>query len=289
MVSGFVWQKYDAGVPADITRGFVLPEAIEEAYQASEVSRRDENGVVVVTWYYYATLRQRFDYENYPFDRHTVWLRLWHPDHDRNVVLVPDFASYSTLKPEDLPGIDDSLVYVGWKPEYAGFSYATHQYNTSLGFAPGTSNLGGPELYFNVGLSRSLLGPLANDIIPTAVVFLLLFVCLSLTSSDGTKLQRSGFNTDASLGFCAALLFVALLAHSQIRNVVPAGQLAYLEEVVMLGYVAIFLVAVNVALLGSREVGRRLHYRDNHLAKLFYWPLVTGMLLIVTAISLHPW
>lgn len=287
-MSGYIWAKYDASIPADITRGFVLPEALEEAYEAREVDRHVEDGVVVIRWYFFATLRQHFDYQSYPFDRHTVWLRIWHPDHDRNVVLVPDFASYTTVDPEALPGVDDAVVLVGWEPEYAGFSYETHEYTATLGFSPGESDLGGPELYFNVGLSRSILGPLANDIIPTTVVFLLLFVCLSLSSSEGSKLQRSGFDTAASLGFCAALLFVALLAHNQIRDVVPAGQLAYLEEVVMVGYVAIFLVAVNAALLGSQEAGRRLHYRDNHLARLCYWPVVTGLILIVTVISLNP-
>jgi hypothetical protein len=202
---------------------------------------------------------------------------------------VPDFASYSTIDPKSMPGVDEQIVYSGWNPEFAGFSYESHSYNTTLGYPPGVSNLGSPELYFNVGLRRSFIGPLMSNVIPMLIVFLLLFVVLHLTSADGTRHERNGFDAAAILEFCAALLFVALLTHNLVRNVIPAGEFAYLEEVVLLGYVAIFLVSLDAALQGSAVARKRLHYQEHAVVKLCYWPLVTGLLLVVTVISLHPW
>ncbi len=75
-VSGYVWQKYADNIPADITRGFVLPEAVAEAYRSTEAYRVHENGAEVIGWYFSATLRQSFDYGHYPFDRQDVWLRI---------------------------------------------------------------------------------------------------------------------------------------------------------------------------------------------------------------------
>lgn len=87
-VTGYVWQVYAASVPSDIQRGFVLPEAVDEAYQTQEVYRHAEAGGETIGWYFHATLRQAFDYQRYPFDRQDVWLRLRHPDFGRGVLLV---------------------------------------------------------------------------------------------------------------------------------------------------------------------------------------------------------
>jgi len=124
---------------------------------------------------------------------------------------------------------------------------------------------------------------------PVSVVFLPLVVCLSLTTTDGARPRRSGFDTASALGFRAGPLFVALLAHSLIRGGVPAGQLAYLEKVALVGYAAIFLVAVNVAWAGMREGARPPRYPDNAVAKLCYWPVVAGVLFVVTVLSPRPW
>lgn len=285
VVSGYVWQKYDGSVPAGVARGFVLPEALEEAHEAEEVERFVENGVEVVRWYFHATLRQHFDYGRYPFDRQDVWLRLWHPDRGRGVLLVPDFASYPEMEAASLPGVDEELVFDGWSPEFAGFSYAVNRYSTTFGHPAEAVRDGAPELYFTVGLRRDVVGPLVGDVVPMGVVFVLLYVCLSLTTLDGERRQRTDFTTSSVLSFCAALLFVALLYHNRLRGALPANQLAYLENGWFIAYVAILLVAVNAALLGSRGSGGLLAFGDNALPKLLYWPLVSGSLLAATVVG----
>ena len=286
-VTGYVWQKYAPAIPPEITRGFVLPEA-EDAYAAEEAYRfTAADGTEVIGWYFHATLRQAFDYRRYPFDRQDIWLRLWHHDFGRRVVLVPDFASYDDLDPMALPGIEAQFVYDIWEPEYAAFSYAINRYNTSLGFAPSAERTGFPELYFNVGLKRSFVSPFFDHIVLAIVVALLLFAILVLTTTDEERRQRFGISTFGVLGSCSGLLFAVVVKHGQVRSSISPHQIAYLEALPFILYVAIVLVALNAILLVSPVRIGLIEYRHNLLPPLLYWPLLLGLLLTVTLFTFY--
>ena len=115
-MSGFVWQKYGPGVPADLRRGNVLPEQLENAYNPTPAWDITHDGVQEVGWYFSGQFRQNFDYHDYPFDQQDIWLRLWHPEVDYSVMLIPDFAAYRDLRPEALRGLDTQFVFGGWDP-----------------------------------------------------------------------------------------------------------------------------------------------------------------------------
>ena len=112
-ISGYVWQFYDAKIPTDVTRGVVFPEALDEAYAAQQAWRFRDAAGERIGWYFSGIFRQDFDYRLYPFDRQAVWLRLWHPDPEREVLLVPEFAAYPDLTPAALPG-DRTGVCLWW-------------------------------------------------------------------------------------------------------------------------------------------------------------------------------
>ena len=281
-VTGFVWQRYASTVPADVTRGFVLPEAVAEAYQADQAYTFEENGTQVIGWYIHATLRQAFDYGHYPFDRQDVWLRLWHRDFDRGVLLVPDFAAYADTDPASLPGLDEQFVYGGWDPETTAFSFATNRYNTSFGYSAVADRDSFPELYFNVGLKRDFLSPFFDHIILTLAVALLLFVILGLTTNDTELQQRFGLNTAGVVGSASALLFAVILKHSQIRSVIGSQQVAYLETLPMILYLTILLVALNAILLALPLNVKLVEYKKNILPVVAYWPFLLGVLLVTT-------
>lgn len=285
-VSAFVWQKYADGIAADVSRGFVLPEAVDEAYQADEAYRFEENGAQVIGWYVHATLRQAFDYGHYPFDRQDVRLRLWHRDFDRGVVLVPDFASYDEMTPTALPGIEEQFVYGGWEPEFSGFSYAHNPYDTSFGYADERRGPL-PELYFNLGIKRAFVGPFFDHIILAAAVSLLLFVVIGLTTNDEDLQKRFGFNTAGVVGSASGLLFAVILKHNQIRSLVANRELAYLEILPFLLYGAILLVALNAILLASPLDLWPIEYRKNLLPVIAYWPLLLGLLLTATLLVFY--
>jgi hypothetical protein len=62
-IAGFAWQTYGPEIPDHIMRGIVLPEAVEEAYEADEVWRvEQDDGTEQIGWYFSGTFRQNFDY-----------------------------------------------------------------------------------------------------------------------------------------------------------------------------------------------------------------------------------
>jgi hypothetical protein len=288
-VSGYVWQKWPPGVAADITRGFALPEAVDmadpgdPAYTATEA-----DGATLIGWRVQATLRQAFDYRLYPFDRQDVSLRLWARDLDRRVVLVPDFASYPSLDPAALPGLDRQFVYGGWTPVHAHFSYGATRNDATMGYTAAKA-AGFPELYFNVGLKREFLEPFLDYVIFALVVAMLLFGVLVLTVKDEASKNRIGISTFSVLGTSGTLLFAVILRESQLRSTIDPDQIVYLETLPLLLNLAILMVALN-AILHSAPLNRgraQPGYRFSHLPTLIYWPALLGALLAVTLVVFY--
>lgn len=281
-VSGYVWQVFDPTVPAALRVPIVLPEAVKEAYQATEAYRATIDGVETIGWYFSATLRQPFEYEAYPFDRQDVWIRLWHPSFTYDVQLVPDLASYHDTDPATLPGIEDQFVYGGWTPLYSGFSFAANTYDSSFGLGPAGDRDGWPELYFNVVLERGFLGPLTDHLIFAFAAALLLFGLLVLTTDNEDLKSRFGLSTAGVLAGVSGLFFAVIVKHNQIRGSLAAPGLSYIEAIPAILYVLLVLVALNAILLAAPLPAAALRYRHNLLPKLLYWPVLLGLLLAVT-------
>ncbi len=185
--------------------------------------------------------------------------------------------------------MEERFVYEGWVPEFSTFSLVPHRYNTTLGQRAGAVGTEGfPELYYSIGLKRAFASRMMSHLVPLAVVLLLLFVCLSLTTRDPDRRLTVAFDTGAAIGSCAALLFVALIDHNRIRDEIPPGRIAYLEILWFILYAVILLVALNAA-ASSAGIGHRLLVaNDNAPLRLLYWPLVSGALLVATLAVLGP-
>ena len=281
-VSGFVWQKYGPSTPPNLEKGVVFPEAVREAYAQEQVYDVVDGGVETIGWYFAATFRQKFDYGRYPFDRQNVWIRMWSRDFARGALLVPDFTSYFTLTPTELPGIEQQFVYSGWTPIYSGFSYNLIAYDTSFGLPRAAQRGEFPELYFDLVLKRSFLGPFTDYFIFGIAAALLLFAILLLTTSNEDLRTRFGLSTAGVVGSVSGLFFAVILKHNQIRTSLGAPATTYSEAVPYILYVLLVLVAVNAVLLASPINIPAVEYRHNLLPKLLYWPTLLGLLLVIT-------
>lgn len=285
IVTGYIWQKYGASVPADVDREIVLPEAesvdIEKAYE------RQEGDVTVVGWYVTATLREQFDYSRFPFDRQEVWLRLWPKDFDRNIILTPDFDAYKEITPTALPGIEKDFVLDGWLFDGAFFTYRGNSYNTNFGISKYVGESDFPELYYNIGLKRDFINAFIGQLIPLIVIALMIFAVLIISTKDERRVGLAGFNTAAVLGYCAALFFVVIVSHIQLRTSLSATTILYLENFYFVLYLAILLVSMNAILMVSDTPPRLIEARDNLAPKLLFWPLVLGLLLVVTLYTFY--
>jgi hypothetical protein len=283
-VTGYIWQRYGPDVPEDLVQGVALPEAVREAYDAKEAYRYEENGVETVGWYFWATLREPFEYAEFPFDEQDLWLRIWPRDFSYDIVLVPDFASYDSLDPLALPGIESEFVYSGWTPVYSGFTYSVQPFDTSLGIGTAGEYQNMPELYFNFILDRDFLGPFIEHIIFAIAVGFLLFGLLILTTDDDNLKTRFGLSTAGVLGAASGLLFAVILKHNQLRTSIGNRGVSYIEVIPVLLYVVIIVVVLNAILLAAPMKPKFVAHRNNLLPVLAYWPVLLGLLLAVTLI-----
>lgn len=283
-VTGYLWQKYGPDVPDDLARGVVLAEGVKDTYKQFDAYRYEEGGVETVGWYFETTLRQPFEYAEYPFDEQDVWFRLWAKDFSQDTILVPDFESYVSLDPAALPGLEQEFVYTGWTPIYSGFTLANQSYSTSFGIGKADDYANLPELYFNLILDRNFGGPFFEHIVFALAVTILLFGLLLLTTDNEDLKSRFQLSTAGVLGTASGLLFAVILKHNQLRSVVGAQGVSYIETIPIMLYGVIVFVVVNAILLASPYQGRLIHRRGNLLPILAYWPVVLGLMLAVTLV-----
>ena len=286
-VTGYLWQRYADDVPETVSRGFAFPEQVaSDATVIEEQYRRRVGAAEVIGWYFDVTVREPFDYSKYPLDTQDIWLRIWHKDFDRDVVLVPDLGAYDATGITDVFGVDSEIVPGGWRIEDTYFSYRRTNYDTNFGIPDYIGQRDFPELYFNVTLARSFVNAFVIALVPLFVVLILLYAVLIMATADKEKAEVMGFNATGAIGASTALLFVVMLAHIDLRREFQASGLVYLEYFYLATYAAVLGVSLNVYLFSARGGGRILeflHRDDNLFPKLAFWPAVLLFLAVVTA------
>lgn len=277
--SGYIWQRFTDGLHDDIPRGFTLPQSTTETKKI-EVSNIREGDSQTILWEVHATLDQLLFFDRYPFDTKSLQIQIWHRYTKNNVVLVPDLDGYQLINPRSLPGIDDDTYIPGWNIVATNFGYKKVNYTSNFGsYAVGPFGIYEsvdksevPELFFNVLVTRRLIDTLISDLLPIAVIAVLLFVIL-LTSTQ----QKLGV-----IGSCATVFFATIFAQLRFRSKIPQAQVVYFESFFFLMY-AMILVILLVTILHQMKFNIPLiRHRDNIIAKLLYWPLLFATLAIIT-------
>jgi hypothetical protein len=282
-IAGYVWQTYGPEIPDHIMRGIVLPEAVQEAYQAEEAWRVErDDGTEQIGWYFSGTFRQNFDYVLYPFDRQDIWLRIWSPEPIEGVIPVPDFGAYRDLTPSTLPGIDSQFVYGGWDPLSSEFSFDLIDYNTDFGLGYGFTGPPDPEFYFNFSVARDFLGPMLEHLVLEAAIAILLFFLLLLMAHDADLQDRVGLTIFDLIVAAGGLLFAVILDHNSIRGVVESQELTYLEWFPLTLDIFIVLVVLSAVLRVKRWRIPVIGYSGDLMPVVAYWPALIGSLLVVT-------
>ena len=294
--TGYIWQHFPADFP--YSKGVVFPEEVssgngvlKQAYtQKIEIEGKPHD---LIGWYFDIVVRQKFDYSRYPFDPATIWLRLWPAEFgdDEHVLLTPDFSSYASTGPGEAFGLDADLVPGGWEVTENFFNYRSVRYDTSFGFNGPKDIDTGPqyfELLYNLHVERKFINAMIINLVPLAVVALLLFGAVMITSADKTRAERFGFDASGVLGTCSALFFVVILSHIQVRSEFAGSGLVYIEYFYLILYAYLILVALNAWVLSnaSEYSDNILLWRDNFIVKLLYWPVLLWSMLIVTWILL---
>ncbi len=288
VLTGYIWQKFQLGVHDHIKRGFIFPElSSSDDIDIEEQFRRKENGIETVQWFFRVVLRERFDYSHYPFDKANIWIRLWSNDFDHNAVLIPDLEAYTLINPTSLPGLEKDLFLPGWTFQESYYDYKYNTFSTDFGKVSHRGHEIIPEMYFNIVARRNFLGPFISNLIPIIVVSFMLFGLLMIGSKHSEKSNWLNFNAQDILASCAALIFVIILAHIDLRGTLASEGILYLEYFYFVMYIATLLVTIN-AILFSWDIKLNLiQYQDNLIPKLLFWPLITGSLLILTLVIFY--
>ena len=279
-MTGYIWQRYGADIPADLRRGVLLPEA--EKQDLVQAYKAQQNGEELIGWYFVVTIRQPFYYTRYPFDHQDVWLRMWSTDFSRNVVLVPDFASYSSMDPVSKPGIEESFVLEGWQVARSYFGYRFSNYNTNFGFKNYNGQTKFPELFFNVGIQRRILTPLVTQAVSPFVVLVLTFITFLFFSVDPSRKSSFGLSWSGMLGVWSGGFFATLIAQSALRTQVRADSFVFLETLHVLVYPTVLLVTGLATIAVAFPDLKLLGHKDNLITKMLYFPVVLGVLSAVT-------
>lgn len=295
-LTGYIWQRYKDGEHDDIKPsssevGFILPEQVNagDDIEPREVYRIREGDGEVIGWYFEATLRQPFEYVDYPFDHKTVWVRMWHKEFSRNIVLVPDFDAYKSTGVDDIFGIEKSIVLGTWVRQNTFFDYKLSSYDTNFGIADYIGQENFSELHYNIVLKRKFENAFIIYLLPLFLVATLLFSALLTVSNNDKLSERLGFNVSGFIGACSALFFVVMLAHIQLREQFPGSETVYIEYFYILMYGLLVAATANTYLFSINSSGRWLniiHYQDNLITKVAYWPVVLSCLIMITCMFL---
>lgn len=315
VVTGRVWQNFDnindsgrirgiQSLPL-LRPGFIFPRSRNVVF--SQLYERRQGVSAQYGWTFEAVLTAEFDFGKYPFDRATISLPMEHLDFGRAVISVPDLDSYDELLADDRPGLRQGLAIVGWNPEVTFFDYNPVNFKNDLGLIEPIGTRTQPELSYNVQISRETVGPLISNALPLTIVTALLFTIMMITTKmedwvlafagnmrrtaapgmEGSGPSYALIATSTVVAYSGALLFAVILAHARLRGQFPDAGVLYLEFYYFVVYVAIFAVTLNALMFAAHRGGGFIHFRENLLPRVMFWPLITGYGFIITFLTFY--
>ncbi len=275
-VNGYVWQRIPNHAPEDLLAGIQFPQVTGTEWLWQEIDRVQTDTETLVVWEFGINLRQPFDPTAFPFDQYPLSIRMEPADIQYPILLVPDSKSYRLQNPGFLPGITPDVFINNWTIKSSYFNYQFHATGQGLTISelPGLADL--PDLHFSVNLKRNFVGPMLAYLLPGLVAAGMMFAFIIGDPKVGDQEEII-----ATLSFAAALFFVITVVHNALRESVGAIGVTYLEYLYLSLYVAIILATANAFLVVRMDIPI-LHFRNNLVFKLLYWPFFSGVLLVAT-------
>jgi hypothetical protein len=211
-ITGYVWQKYPIERKLkDPLRhpGFIFPEQVDSGsnIQPKLIYEDIYDDIVIYGWYFESTLRQEFNYQKYPLDHKTVWIRIWPADFHRTQYLIPALNNYQSTSPGVPFGLDKQIVLGSWDIKETFFDYKITAYDSNFGLEIGATHHTYPELYFNIVLKRKFFNSFIVEVVPLLTVATLIFSLLMTISHDAVRKEKMGFDVNAIIGVISALYF----------------------------------------------------------------------------------
>lgn len=270
-LSGYLWQRYPENLVSDKSVGFLFPQQAGLT-SVRKISEENQGNKRLVIWHFDTNVRQALNPAAYPLDKESVSIPIVHKNIAENFVLVPDLDGYRSLNPQSLPGIDAHTILEDWIFQHSFFSYKLDTPNAYFGLDRTHIKQGVPELNFNIVIARNILNPLFSYLIPLLFVAFMLFAIV-----------MSGKTTHI-ISYAGAMLIVITVTHVSLRESIAVQGISYMETFYLVLYPMIVAITVNFLLRAGIRRFQFLHFRDNLIPKLLYWPVILAVNFIVTLI-----
>ena len=287
IIRGEVWQKWPKQLARFYDAGLRFPqEALAGRTLITKISEKEDKNYITHTWSVKVMLKMPFDYSKYPFDVRDVKIEIMYPDVDSGILLVPDVDGYSDILPYSTPGINQDIYLNDSELLSTQFSFDLVNFHDRFGHQKFSGLNEFPIMKFSINLKRRLLNVLVMNIIPILVVASMIFLIFYSNTKD--KNDKSGVSMMGAVQSCAGFFFVLLVAHIDLRRRLNTPSLTYIESFYLTMYVIMALLAINVvAFIKSKNEKRFLHYQDNLLVKISYWPVLLFTWMAITLLVFY--
>ncbi len=277
---GFIWQRFDPQVHADLEHGFTLRgvsklsvgEPITEWADAEKITR----------WPFETTLRVRFDYTKFPLMEERIRLQIAPRLLSKNIVLVPDLGAYPVLSPAARPGLHRNAFLPGWEITRTFFHFEPRTEATDFGLRSSSAKQNLPALYYSIEIHKNFIDSFVSNLIPLLMVAIVAFLVLMIVSHDQERI-----GTGLSLSVSGTLLFVVVLSHIGVRQKIATQEIIYLEYFYLVMYLAILWVAVYSILLAAHTNFWLIRHEENLLPRVMFWPGLLGVILTFTLVTFY--
>ena len=281
-IQGILWQKYGADTK-DIKKEIGLMNA--ETLKLTELYQTKDNQITTIGWSFHTILNVTFDQNRYPFNLMKLSLQLFHPNFEKNIILIPDFESYQQHEVDKNIGISKNIILEkGLSITNSYFFYRMQENQSDFGIASSVRKQDFPELLFQIDMKQGIVNPLIAYLIPLIIISLILFYIL-LEISILTGSTRSNIERIDLLGQVGALFLALVFAHQTLRNFLKVNTVAYLECYYFVMYAFTFIVAsacMSKRLTIATEWLHAFSLKIIASLRYIYWPLIFGLIFSIT-------
>lgn len=243
------WQTYNKKMLKLITPGITITNAkkitVEKAF------KHEEKGIITIGWNIKATLVQKPNYENYPFNKKDLIINLQHTDKKNNIICIPDFKGYEIAPNNPLPWINTPINNLN----SSFFTYSNVDEPITILKKHRTLNL-------HIITQENMLNSFIADIIPLIIGLFAIFALLWLDPAN----RISGFS---------GLLFAFIFLHRALRGSLNLTSITYLEYFFLTTYITLLIVTAMASIAAARKV-------PDEESKYYFWPIQTTAWLILT-------
>lgn len=278
-ISGFIWQYYDAIKHKDIKPGVLFTQASNK----TDLVKLYETKIgltTIIGWDFFVEIPYEWNESLYPLDTNKISLEIEHPDLSKNIIPVPDLASYQNMYAASLPGIGENAQFFGFNIILSSFSFKNVKPKTTYG----VESFGRPTAHFsfnfNIIVARNILNAILIFFLPILIIMFSIYCFFNL--SENLKLDL-----DKTLTAYTGLLLTIIFLHRMMREQTATAKIMYIEYFFLSTYVTILILTAHI-FFQQTDFGKKKWYKKLALwYQDLFWDIQMLIAIILTAVLFY--